>query len=238
MGLQDVGHPSLPLREEIRQRRSDARAPHPVQELRARGRGSRPSVEQQHADLSAVEGLVQDREIRDHHREQPEAGGTRDDHDGSRPSGDVAAEPEREQRRSRDVDGVSERLATPPEPVHERGTPQDQGEAQQGEGHPTDQQREEEEGRRAGQDPLPGLGRLSAHADPSPRTPERREQEPTQARPAACRAWHDQGSEHVEQGPQEDHDARRERDPAHRCSLPGPIARSVPASFVRPGIPP
>jgi hypothetical protein len=134
--------------------------------------------EQQYADLAAVERLVQHREVRDHHGEQPEAGRPRGHHDGSRRPGDVAAEPEREQRRSGDVQGVRERVTTSLDPIHERGAPQDQGVAQQGEGHPADQQEEEEEGRRPGQDPLAGLDRLAAHADPSPRTPEQPEQDP------------------------------------------------------------
>ena len=109
VGLEDVGHPSLPLREQLGQRRGDARAPHPVQELGAGGRRSGPRVEQQHADLAAVEGLIQHRQVRDHHREQPEPGRPRDDRDGSGPSGDVAAEPEGEQRRPA-RQGVPERV--------------------------------------------------------------------------------------------------------------------------------
>jgi hypothetical protein len=144
-------------------------------------RRPRPSVQQQYADLAAVEGLVQHREVRDHHGEQPEPGRPRGHHDGSRRPRDVAAEPEREQRRSGDVQGVRERVTAPLDPVDERGTPQDQGVAQQGEGHPADQQEEEEEGRRPGQDPFAGLDRLAAHADPSPRTPEHSEQDPAEA---------------------------------------------------------
>ena len=81
MRLQHVGDPPLPLREQLGERRRHPRVPHPVEELRARRRGTCTRVEQQDADLPPVEGLVQHGQVRDHHREQAEAGCRLDDGD-------------------------------------------------------------------------------------------------------------------------------------------------------------
>ena len=221
VALQHVGHPSLPFGEQLRQRRGHPCAPHSVKKFGSRRRGPGPRVEKQHADLTAVEGLIQHREIGDHHREQPEAGGPFGDRDGSGPSGgDAAAEPKREQGRPGRVQSVSERSAAHPDPVHERGAPQDQRVAQQGDRHPADQQDEEEEGRRGSQNPLPSLDRLGPQADPPPRAPHWLEQHPTQAEPPPGRSRCDQGPEHVEQRPDEQSDAQGERDPTHRFRQP------------------
>ena len=97
--LEDVGNPSLPLREQLRQRGRHACVPHPVEQLWARGRRPGPSVEQQHAHLTTVERLVEDREVGDHHGEEPQSGRPREDHDGPGPTvRRRGPDPEREQR--------------------------------------------------------------------------------------------------------------------------------------------
>ena len=217
--LLDVDEPSLPFGPHLVDLGQALEPPVPPDHLQGGRRRSRADLERRDADLATREGAVERRQVGDQQRQQEQAEGRLDEDQGGRDHVLRSGEPEREQRRARQVEGRQPAL------LFDR--PEDHREPQQDQGEPGRQRGDQGDGGVRTEAPIPAPVVHTRPRDQTEDPAERDEHRPRDPRGRRAGQDHrlDRGADRGrdEHGPQP-----RDEDPErHRPMLGLPLGRDL-----------